>query len=67
MSPKMRSPARSGKHSSKHGKDDGEKLTKKSEKDTPKKDAPMKGTLQKGKTCSKDKTDSDNPCKKKKT
>ena len=65
MSPKMRSPARSRKHSSKHGRDGGEKLTKKSE-DTPKKDALAKGTLHKGKTCSKDKTDLDKPCKKKK-
>ena len=48
MNPKTRSPVRSGKHSSKHGKDGGEKLTKKSEKDMPKKNVPMKGTAQKG-------------------
>ena len=66
-SPKMRSPARSGKHLSKQRKDGGEKLTKKSEKDMPKEDMLMKGTPQKGKTCSKDKTDLDKPCKKKKT
>ena len=65
MSPKMRSPAKSGKHSSKHRKDGWEKLTKKSE-DMPKKDVLMKGTPQKGKTHSKDKTDLDKPCKKKK-
>ena len=65
ISPKMRSPARSRKHSSKHGRDGGEKLTKKSE-DTSKKGALEKGTLWKGKTCSKDKTDLDKPCKKKK-
>ena len=67
MSPKTRSPVRSGKYSSKHRKDGGEKLTKKSEKDMPKKDAPMKGTPQKGKAHSKDKTDSDKLHKKKKT
>ena len=65
MSPKTRSPARRGKHSSKHEKDGGEELTKKSEKGMPKKDALMKGTPQKGKTHSKDKTASDKPHKKK--
>ena len=64
--PKMRSPVKSRKHPSKHGKDGREKLTKKSE-DMPKKDVLMKGTPQKGKTHSRDKTDSDKPHKKKKT
>ena len=67
MSPKTRSPVQNRKHSSKHGKDGREKLTKKSEKDMPKNNAPMNGTPQKGKTSSKDKTDWDKPCKKKKT
>ena len=44
---------RSGKHSSKHGKDCWERATKRPE-DTPKKDVPSKG-----KAHSKDKTDSD--------
>ena len=64
VSPKMKSPTRSGKHSSKHGKDHGERAAKKSE-DMPKKDAPSKGTLQKEKTHSKDKTDLNKSCKKK--
>ena len=64
-SPKMKSPVRSGKHSSKHGKDRGERPTMRSEKDMPKKDTLSKGTLQKGKTHSKDKTDSDKSRKKK--
>ena len=62
-SPEMKSPMRSRQHSSKHGKDRGERAAKRSE-DTPKKDVPLKGTPQKGKTCGKDKTDSDKSCKK---
>ena len=61
---KMKSPMRSRKHSSKHGKDHGRRPTKRSE-DTPKKDTLLKGTLQKGKTCGKEKTDLDKSCQKK--
>ena len=57
--PKTKSTVRRGKHSSKDAKDCRERATKKSE-DTPKKDVPLKGTLQKGKT-----HESDKPCKKK--
>ena len=58
VSPKMKSFTRSRKHSSKHGKDHGERATKWSE-GMPKKNMPLKNTPQKGKTCGKDKTDSD--------
>ena len=64
VSHKQRVPQEVGNTLPKHGKDHGERSTKRS-KDMPSKDVQSKGTLQKGKTHGKDKTDSDKSHKKK--